>query len=86
MRDPIERTGEPAVRYAVDDDEPLEDALCRAAERAGVDVAETDRVLYDVIDASALDRLFRSRTDVTVSLSLWGLCAVVAAGEIEIHR
>lgn len=86
MEDPGERTDEPAVRYAIDEDEPLDEALCRAAERAGVDVAGTDRVLYDVLDASALDRLLRGRTDVAVSLCLWGLYAVVDAEEIRIHR
>lgn len=50
--------------YTPDDDEPLSAAILTALSNAkGRDVMEDDRVLYDSIDVSVLEKLFREGRD-----------------------
>ena len=87
MNSSIEGSSDPAVRYAVDEGEPVAAAVCRAAERAGVDVTRSERVLYDVLDGAALDRLFRDDgDDAAVSFRLWGLYVVVRPSEVVVYE
>jgi hypothetical protein len=82
----------PDARVVVEPGESTTDALVRAAERAGVDLAGPGAWVQDVVDGHALDRLFLHRepeTDgcgATLVLELWGHVFVLTPGTVEVYR
>jgi len=81
----------PDASTAVEPGEPTTDALVRLAERVGVEVTETDPRLQDVVDGSALDRLFNVDDPPTdgravLVLELWDRLFVLKPAAIEVYR
>ena len=77
------------VRYEVDTDESLSDAVLRAAAEVVEDLT-TVRPLSSVVDVESLDHLFERRrggeTDTRiVAFAAWDLWFVVTATTIEIY-
>jgi|GEM_PF-1365106 len=82
----------PDASVAVEPDESTTDALVRAAERAGVDLAGPGAWVQDLVDGHALDRLFLDpdpESDdgrATLVLELWGHTFVLTPGTVEVYR
>jgi hypothetical protein len=77
------------VRYDVGPDEPLSDAVLRAAGEV-IDDLTVVRPLVAVVDVEALNHLFESRRDADsdvriVTFAAWELWFVVTASTVEIY-
>lgn len=77
--------GEGVARYPIDDGESVTEAVVAAFEMiAGRH--DDDRVLYDFVDADALNRLFGGNGSPTVSATLWGQPVVVTPEVVTVYE